>query len=591
MGIAKTVSSVMQIFEGIAVSPGVAIGEAIVIDNEGFRIPRQSISPSAVDAELARLRRSVDSVASDLERHRRDVTEQLGEECGAIFSAQQQMLIDSKLQQEIESLIQSEQFSAAYSVSRTLRRFAQVFQNLENQFMAERAHDIVDIEQRLLRDLLGHEPEDLGDLDSPVIVLTHDLTPGEAARLDSQHVLAFASEIGGPGGHTAIVAKALEIPAVVGTGPFRTEASAGETVIIDGDRGLVILQPDEATVSQYQQQVEQHRSHAAELAVLRDLPSETLDGQRVELFANIEFPKEVSACVDRGAAGIGLYRTEFLYLGKDQEPTEVDHYQAYAEVVQAMSGRPVVIRTLDLGADKMNQDSDPYSERNPFLGLRSIRLSLRNLSLFRTQLRAILRASVLGDVRVMFPLISTVAELRQARTELEKIMDDLEAADIPFNRDIPVGMMVEVPATAMTIERFVKEVDFLSIGTNDLIQYTLAVDRSNRDVASLYDAADPSILQLIHHVCDVARKASIPATLCGQMSASANYTMLLLGLGLRSLSVPPSAIPEIKNVCRHVSLEQCRQVAQTALPLESADDVTHYLKQELAKALPDLAIH
>ncbi|MCP4190524.1 MAG: phosphoenolpyruvate--protein phosphotransferase [Planctomycetaceae bacterium] len=581
----------MQTFQGIAVSPGVAIGEAIVVDNEGFRIPRRFVDPGTVDDELDRLRISVDSVAEDLERHRRDVSEQLGDEYGAIFSAQQQMLRDAKLQNEIEDLIRARHYSPEYSVSRTLRRFAKVFQNLENRFMAERAHDIVDIEKRLLSNLLGKQREELSHLTSPGIVLAHELTPGEAANLDPKFVLAFASEIGGPGGHTAIVAKALEIPAVVGTGSFLNEIASGDLLLIDGDHGQVILQPDDETIQRCNREAEQHRSMAAQLETLRDLPAETLDGQQIDLNANIEFPREVKSCSARGADGIGLYRTEFLYLGSGEPPSEEDHFQAYAQVVQSMQGHPIVIRTLDLGADKMGQTQEIEPERNPFLGLRSIRLSLRNLPLFRTQLRAILRASTLGDVRVMFPLISTVQELRQAKAELCAIMDDLSNAGIDFNARIPVGMMVEVPAAAMTIDRFVKESDFISIGTNDLIQYTLAVDRSNKDVAELYNASDPAILQLIYRVTQAAQQGSIPATLCGQMSASSIYTMLLLGLGLRSLSVPPSAIPEIKNVCRRVSIDQCEHVARQALQMETADEVTNYLKQELAKALPDLALN
>ena len=581
----------MQTFQGIAVSPGVAIGEAIVVDNEGFRIPRRFVDPGTVDDELDRLRISVDSVAEDLERHRRDVSEQLGDEYGAIFSAQQQMLRDAKLQNEIEDLIRARHYSPEYSVSRTLRRFAKVFQNLENRFMAERAHDIVDIEKRLLSNLLGKQREELSHLTSPGIVLAHELTPGEAANLDPKFVLAFASEIGGPGGHTAIVAKALEIPAVVGTGSFLNEIASGDLLLIDGDHGQVILQPDDETIQRCNREAEQHRSMAAQLETLRDLPAETLDGQQIDLNANIEFPREVKSCSARGADGIGLYRTEFLYLGSGEPPSEEDHFQAYAQVVQSMQGHPIVIRTLDLGADKMGQTQEIEPERNPFLGLRSIRLSLRNLPLFRTQLRAILRASTLGDVRVMFPLISTVQELRQAKAELCAIMDDLSNAGIDFNARIPVGMMVEVPAAAVTIDRFVKESDFISIGTNDLIQYTLAVDRSNKDVAELYNASDPAILQLIYRVTQAAQQGSIPATLCGQMSASSIYTMLLLGLGLRSLSVPPSAIPEIKNVCRRVSIDQCEHVARQALQMETADEVTNYLKQELAKALPDLALN
>jgi phosphotransferase system enzyme I (PtsI) len=571
----------MQIFQGIAVSPGVAIGEAFVLDNEGFRIPRRFIATDAVDEELQRLAKSVETVSKQLELYGRDVAQQLGDEYGAIFSAQLQMLRDARLQQQVVDLIRQRHYSAEYAVSRTMRKYARVFQNLENKHMAERAHDIIDIEKRLLSDLLGGKREDLNRLQSEVIVVAHDLTPSETAKLDPQFVRGFAAEFGGPGGHTAIVAEALEIPAIVGVGPFLHDVAGGDLLIVDGHRGRLIVQPDEVTLEHYRQQASQRRTQVAQLESLRDLPAETLDGHRIELYANIEFPREVEACLARGANGIGLYRTEFLYLGSQQEPTEEDHYQAYSYVVRAMQGRPVVIRTLDLGADKMGLSPRSENERNPFLGLRSIRLSLRNLTGFRTQLRAVLRASAEGPVRVMFPLISTLTELRQAKSVVCDLMEDLDEEGVPFDRELQLGMMVEVPAAAIQVDRFVREVDFVSIGTNDLIQYTLAVDRSNREVAGLYNAGDPAILHLIRMVADAGQTAGISTSLCGQMSANPVFTMLLIGLGLRCLSIPPVAIPEIKRVCRNVTLAQCQSVARRALELETALEVNDYLTQEL----------
>jgi phosphotransferase system enzyme I (PtsI) len=323
---------------------------------------------------------------------------------------------------------------------------------------------------------------------------------------------------------------------------------------------------------------------AAKLQLLRDMPAETKDGVRIQLMANIEFPLEAPLCLERGADGIGLYRTEFLYLGSDAEPSEEDHFQAYADVVQAVAGRPVVIRTLDLGADKIGtgmEDLEP--ERNPVLGLRSIRLSLRHRALFIPQLRAVLRASVLGDVQLMFPLITTLTELRQAKQVLAEAMDELDARGVAFRRDLPVGMMVESPAAAMMIDCFVKEVDFISIGTNDLIQYTLAVDRSNASVANLYQAADPAVLRMIVASLTAARQAGVKASLCGQMSSEALYTMLLLGMGLRELSVPPSSIPEIKRVCRSVTLAGCEAVASRAMSLDNAPDIEAFLREEYQK--------
>lgn len=577
----------MQRLEGIAVSPGVAIGEALVMDNEGFRIPRRFLARDAVDDELERLGRAFAAAAGEIERNREAVSRELGKQYGAIFQAHLQMLQDASLRAELEQLVRERHYSPEYAVSRTLRRYAKVFEALDNSYLAGRANDIFDIEKRLLRNLLGRRREEMSRLTSPVLILAHDLTPSETANLDRQFVRGFVTEVGGAGSHTAIVAEALEIPAVVGTGPFLTDVSGGELVIIDGDQGLVILRPDEETVLRYRQEAEQHRSLAARLETIRDLPAETADGVRIQLLGNIEFPHEAEHCLERGSDGIGLYRTEFLYLGADREPDEEDQYRAYAGVVQAMGGRPVVIRTLDLGADKLA--TAPESERNPFLGLRSIRLSLRNLPMFRTQLRAILRASVLGDVRVMFPLVSTMLELRQAKMVLADVAEDLEEHQLPFNREMQVGMMVEVPSAVIMIDHFVEEVDFLSIGTNDLIQYALAVDRSNKDVASLYTASDPAVLKLIDMAVKAARRADVSINLCGQMSGNPTYTMLLLGLGLRQFSVPPSAIPEIKKICRSVAIGQCEVVAGRAMTLEHARDVRNYLKEELKKVLPELA--
>ena len=567
------------------------MGEALVIDQEGFRIPRRFVARDAVEHELERLDAAIAAAGGEIEHNRQQVCEQLGEEYGAIFSAHLQMLRDPRLRSEIEVMICERHYSPEYAVSRALRRYAKVFQTLEKGFLADRANDIFDIEKRLMRQLLGRRREELSELVSPVIVLAHNLTPSETANLSPDFVRGFVTETGGPGSHTAIVAAALEIPAVIGTGPFLTDVSGGDLVIIDGDQGLVILQPDEETIARYRHEAEEHVSRAAQLESLRDLPAMTTDGQRIAIYGNIEFPHEVAHCTARGADGIGLYRTEFLYVGSELVPDEEAHYQAYGEVIRAMNGRPVVIRTLDMGADKIMPGFDASNnERNPCLGLRSIRLSLTNLPLFRTQLRAVLRASVLGDVRIMFPLISTLMELRKAKMVLADVMEDLEEQHIPFNRQMPVGMMVETPAAALLVDRFACEVDFLSIGTNDLVQYTLAVDRSNKEVAELYNPADPSILLLIRRSIDGGAKANIPVNVCGQMSGNPIYTMLLLGLGLRGLSVPPSAVPEIKKVCRSVALPQCREVAERALGMETAQVIKSYLRGELKRILPEMVV-
>lgn len=580
----------MERLQGIAVSPGVAIGEALVLDQEGFRIPRRFLPRDAVEDEIERLGRAMTASAAEVERNRQRVAEKLGDDYAAIFSAHLQMLHDKRLRQEIEEMIRTRHYSPEYAVSRSLRKYAKVFQSLDGEYMSERANDIFDIEKRILRNLLGMRREELAQIMSPVLVLAHNLTPSETANLNPQFVLGLVTEVGGPGSHTAIVAEGLGIPAVVGVGSFLTDVSGGDTVIVDGDQGQIILHPDEEQLARYRHEVEEQRHLATKLESLRDLPAETADGHRIQLLGNIEFPSEVQQCQDRGADGIGLYRTEFLYLGRDDDPSEQAHYEAYREVAEAMKDHVVVIRTLDLGADKLRTLPDPEDERNPFLGLRSIRLALRNRDLFRTQLRAILRASVHGDVRLMFPLISTTLELRQAKMVLADAMEDLEEANIPFDRDIKVGMMVEVPSAVVMMDRFVEEVDFFSIGTNDLIQYCLAVDRSNKDVAPLYTAADPAVIRLIQMAVCTANEHGRPISMCGQMCGNPLYAMLLLGLGLRSFSVTPSAVPEVKRVCRTVTLEQCDRVAQRVLSLDNAFEIRSYLKEEITRVFPEFPV-
>ncbi|MCA9101636.1 MAG: phosphoenolpyruvate--protein phosphotransferase [Pirellulales bacterium] len=580
----------MQRLQGIAVSPGVAIGEALVMGHEGFRIPRRFVTRDAIDDETDRLEKAIAASGDEISANRKIVCDELGEQYAAIFDAHLQMLRDAKLHDELVEMIRQRHYSPEYAVSRTLRRYAKVFREVKSGYLAERASDVVDIEKRLLRNLLGIRREELANVSSPVIVLAHNLTPSETANLNRDFVRAFVTEVGGPGSHTAIVAGALEIPAVVGVGPFLTEVSGGDQVIIDGDQGVVILHPDEETLARYHYEAERNRAYATQLESLRTLPADTADGVHIELLGNIEFSSEVRHCLDRGGAGVGLYRTEFLYLGAEHEPTEEVQFEAYSSVIEQLDGQPLVIRTLDLGADKVRPGQFDEDDKNPFLGLRSIRLSLRETDRFRTQLRAVLRASALGDVRVMFPLVSTVLELRKARMVLHDVMEDLEDRGIPFNRDLPVGMMVEVPAAVVMIDHFVPDLDFFSIGTNDLIQYTLAVDRDNKEVADLYNACDPAVLRLIQMAVNAGRRHNKPVNVCGQMSGNPVYTMLLIGMGLRQMSVRPSAIPEIKKVCRSVTTTQCEDIAARAARMDNARDIKNFLKDELRKLLPEISV-
>ena len=580
----------MEIKRGIAVSPGVAIGPALVLNTEWFRIPQRSIEPKQIEEEILRLRQALEDAAGETRATQEAVSAKLGAQYGAIFGAHAMMLVDPGLSREIEGLIRQQNFAAEYAVSRVMRRYAKALEGIAGGHLQSRVSDIFDLEKRILSRLLGQRREQLQHLTESVIVLAHDLTPSETAGLDTKRVHAFATEAGGRTSHTAIVAGVLEIPAVVGLGPFATDVSGGDMVIVDGHQGLLIIDPDEQTLVQYKRTRRNFKRHEAQLHELRDLPAVTLDGVRVQLYGNIEFPSECAHCLDRGAEGVGLYRTEFLYLNKKADPTEEEHLEAYLSVLKALGPqRPVVIRTLDLGADKFQSYvGGAREERNPFLGLRSVRLCLRNLALFKTQMRAILRASAFGDVRMMFPMISTVLELRQCKMILAEVKEDLEDEGVAFNAQLPVGTMIEVPSAAILAETLAREVDFFSIGTNDLIQYTLAADRNNEAVAGLYNAGDPAVLRLIDSVVRAARKNGTAVTVCGEMSGEPLYTLLLLGLGLRQLSVTPQSLPEVKKLIRSATLDAAVETAREALRLDTARDVNNYLREQTRRILPEV---
>lgn len=580
----------METKRGIAVSPGVAIGPALVLDSEGFRIPQRFVPANQHAEEVDRLRQALAAAAREAKSSQETITAKIGAQYGAIFGAHSLMLNDPALASEIESLVIQHNFAAEYAVSQALRRTVKAFQSIQSGHLASRVADLYDLEKRILRHLLGQKREHLGHLSEPVIVLATDLTPSETAILDPHFVHAFATEAGGRASHTAIVAGVLEIPAVVGLGNFLTDVSGGDLVIVDGNRGLLIVNPDAETRQSYERTRASFRGLESKLNSLRDLPAVTKDDTKVSLLGNIEFPHESGHCLDRGAEGVGLYRTEFLYLGRKTDPTEQEHLDAYLTVIRTLGPkRPVVIRTLDLGADKFMLSSESAGpERNPILGLRSVRLCLRNLTLFKTQMRAILRASAFGDVRIMFPMISTLLELRHCKLILNEVKEDLEEEAIAFNPKIPVGTMIEVPAAAILADQLAREVDFFSIGTNDLVQYTLAADRNNASVASLYSAGDPAVLRLIDQVVKSAERAGIAVNVCGEMSGDPLYTVLLLGLGLRQLSATPHSIPEVKQILRSASVAEAVPVAQEALRLETARDVNNYLREQTRRILPEV---
>jgi phosphotransferase system enzyme I (PtsI) len=576
----------------IPVSAGVAIGPALILDAEGVRVAQRLVSSGQVEQEIARLHSALAAAAFAATQTQRDITTRLGAKFGAIFAAHALIFEDPSFLSDLDALIRAERYGAEYAVSRVVRDLVQAFEKEgENTFLAWRSADLYDIEKRILKHLTGEHREPLKGLREPVVVLATDLTPSETATLDRNNVLAFATEHGGRTSHTAIMANAMELPAVVGLGHFLRDVTAGDIVIVDGAEGTVIINPDQPTLLHYQKARDARLIRSGNWMVERNLPSVTTDGTAIALFGNIEFPDEATACTARGAGGVGLYRTEFLYVGRHSDPSEEDHFRAYLKVIREMGeGRPVVIRTLDLGADKFVAAHGPKEpEKNPSLGVRSIRLCLRDTPLFRKQLRAILRASAYGDVRVMFPMVSTLPELRKCLFFLNEVMEDLREAKIEFNSNIAVGTMIEVPSAAIMAAEFAKEVDFFSIGTNDLIQYTLAADRTNELVADIYSPADPAVLRLIKAVVDAARTQGTEVNVCGEMSGDPLFTPLLVGMGLRQLSLAPNNLPAVKAIVRRLSLADAEQIAAEVMTLESSRDVTNYLLRQRQRIHPEAA--
>ena len=583
----------MQIKRGIPVSPGVAISRAVVLGGEDQPVPRRTVPASAVTNELARLDKALDTSAQEIADLRQRTADTLGEELAKIFAFHLGMLADPTLTEGFHDAVRREHVTAQFAVFSVMTGFARQFLAHEDRYFRDRVTDIYDLKRRILRHLTQRGVQDLASVTEQSIVIARDLTPSQTAGLDPDLIKGLATDLGGHTSHTAILAHALGIPAVVGMEDLTQRVRDGDTVILDGNRGVVVSEPGASQLLEYREEVRRLKKQAAELSKLRDKPAVTRDGVEIELCGNIEFPHEVPDALEKGALGIGLYRTEFVYLAADHEPDEEEQYRLYAEAVRLLGGRALTFRTLDLGADKMPDAVDlglsAADEANPFLGCRSIRLCLQNLPMFRTQLRALLRASAHGPVRIMFPMISSVMELRQAKMILLDVQEDLAEQGVAFADDIPVGMMIEVPSAAIQAKTFAAEVDFFSIGTNDLIQYTVAVDRGNERVANLYSGAHPAVLSLIKDVTRVSGRAKVNVALCGEMAGQTEFTMLLLGLGLRTLSMTPTAIPEVKKLIRSVSMDQCKRLSRKALTFDSEHEIVNYLTAERGRLLPDLS--
>jgi phosphotransferase system enzyme I (PtsI) len=577
----------MESIKGIAVSPGIIVGKAFLVGTAEQLVPHRTIDASEVAPQTARLHEGMAAASAEIDQLRERTLRELGVEPAKIFEFHAGLLRDRALVAAIEKRIGQSMVTAEQAVADQFRLLIEQFRRMGNEVFGQKANDIIDLERRVLGKLMGETTNRMAQLTQPAIIVAHELTPSQTAAMDREKVIALATDLGGRTSHTSIVARALGLPAVVGCQRMSQLVEAGDTVIVDGNEGVVIVRPDQATLADYSKR--QERSLRSRAMFRDSSPTEAVTkcGARIQLMGNIEFPEEVESVLANGGDGVGLYRTEFLWLTRKTPPTEEDHFQAYKRTIDLLKGKPLTIRTCDLGADKYTQAQLEEPERNPFLGLRSIRHSLANPPEFKAQLRAILRASALGPVRVMFPLISNVMELRQSKLMLADMQEELGEEQIPFDHALRTGVMIEVPSAALLSRVFGNEASFFSIGTNDLVQYTLAVDRGNERVAHLYTPAHPAVVHLIKQVTRSARHTHTECSCCGEMAGEPVFTMLLLGLGLRTLSMVPDQIPVVKRVVRSVTMDQCERLARKVGSFDSERQIETALRDELRKLDPD----
>ncbi len=579
----------MEILRGIPVSPGVAIGRAFVLRSEDFfSAARTEITPDDVPREILRFEEALTRTRSDLMKVRRKIAQELSHEHSEIFNAHLLILEDRTLIEDVLSQIKGEKVSAEFAFTTVIKRYFEAFQHVDDEYLRERLADIKDVGKRIILNLLGKKHQSLEHLSEDVILISNDLSPSETASMDRTHVIAFGTDIGGPTSHTAIMARSLEIPAVVGLDRISTMVVTGKHIIIDGNRGIAIVDPDQSTIERYEQEEKRFAQFVIQLDAIKLLPAETLDGHRVELLANIEFPAEIPSILSHGAEGIGLYRTEYFYMNRVDLPTEDEQFVAYREVAERLNPRPVIIRTLDLGGDKYLSSLDLPKEMNPFMGWRAIRFCLARPEIFKAQLRAALRASVFGKLKLMYPMISNVTEVRDANRLLSEVKEELKAARVAFDEKMQVGAMIEIPSAALITDVLADEVDFFSIGTNDLIQYSLAVDRVNAKIAYLYEPTHPAILKLIQLTVQNAKRKKVWVSVCGEMSSDPAMAILLVGFGIDQLSMGPFALPKVKKAIRSVTLKQAKDLAVRALQFTTGEEIKKFLEAKVKLLAPDL---
>lgn len=562
--------------KGIAASAGVAIAKAFKLEHPDYTVKRRDAQDSA--AELARLDDALAKSQQELEAIKERTLQELGEKKAEIFESHLLILNDPELLTPVRDKIAAEKVNAEFALNETATEFITMFENMKSAYLQERAADMRDVTKRVLTHLLGLTYVNPADISEEVVVIAEDLTPSDTAQLNRQYVKGFTTNIGGRTSHSAIMARSLEIPAVVGTKEVLSKVNSGDLVIVDGLDGNVIINPTEDVVNEYTQKRENHLRQIEEWKKLREVATTSKDGVHVELAANIGTPNDVAGVLENGGEGVGLYRTEFLYMGRTELPSEEVQFNAYKTVLEKMEGKPVVVRTLDIGGDKELPYLDLPKEMNPFLGFRAVRLCLEQTDIFRTQLRALLRASVYGSLRIMFPMIATLDEFRAAKALLLEEKEKLVTEGVQVSDEIQLGIMVEIPSTAVLADQFAKEVDFFSIGTNDLIQYTMAADRMNERVSYLYQPYNPSILRLVKMVIDAAHKEGRWAGMCGEMAGDATAIPLLLGLGLDEFSMSATSILPARSQISKLSKKDMEELAAKALQMQTAQEVVELVR-------------
>jgi phosphotransferase system enzyme I (PtsI) len=576
------------VLQGIGVSPGVAIGEAVVLAQEGATVPQRSISEQDLPLEIARFEEALIKTRHQIAEIQRKVSAILGEEHASIFDAHLLVVDDRYFVEEVIRELREKRNNVELILSEVSGRYIEMLGQVEDDYLRERAADVRDVTRRIARNLSGGGIDRMDQLERPCIAAARDFSPSDTAGMNRDIVLALIAEIGSNTSHTAIMARALEVPAVVGLRDISSRVSSGETVLVDGSKGLVIIRPSSERLFAYAQKAEDQKSILCELAALKDKPSETKDGYYVPIAANIELPSEIQGISQHGAKGIGLFRTEFLFLQEGHLPDEEEQVKVYRDAADRCAPDNVVIRTLDLGGDKFSSSMKNAPEMNPFLGWRAIRFCLANPQLFKAQLRAVLRAADGRNISMMYPMVCCLNEIIQANAILEECRNELRAEGLPCAEKLPVGVMIEIPSAALTADLIAPHVDFFSIGTNDLIQYTLAVDRGNANVAHLYMPTHISILKLIRQIVMAGHANRIPVAVCGQMAATPELVPLLIGLGVDELSISPPAIPMVKDIIRNLHYSECRSLAKEALRAGSCDTVIENCRALLQKTSPEI---